>query len=50
MIFLSGNGISVFLQASLHPYLGVFFSTDPEGFMDGPNLYVYVKANPLVLN
>jgi RHS repeat-associated protein len=31
------------------PDLGVFSSADPEGFVDGANLYAYVSANPLVL-
>jgi RHS repeat-associated protein len=28
------------------PTLGAFLSRDPAGFIDGPNLYVYVQQNP----
>jgi RHS repeat-associated protein len=31
------------------PELEVFSSADPEGFVDGTNLYAYVSVNPLVL-
>jgi RHS repeat-associated protein len=30
-----------------HPILGRFITRDPEGFEDGPNLYAYLRNNPL---
>ncbi len=29
------------------PWLGRWFSPDPEGLVDGPNVYLYVRANPV---
>ena len=30
------------------PWLGRWLSPDPAGFVDGPNLYAYVRGNPVV--
>ncbi len=32
------------------PWLGKWLTPDPSGFVDGPNLYAYVRGNPVNLN
>lgn len=32
------------------PWLGRWMSCDPAGFADAPNLYLYVRGNPILLN
>ncbi|MEZ4458720.1 MAG: RHS repeat-associated core domain-containing protein [bacterium] len=32
------------------PWLGKWLSPDPSGFVDGPNLYAYVRGNPISLS
>lgn len=36
-----------YAKRNYDPSLGIWLTPDPSGFVDGPNLYAYVKNNPL---
>ncbi len=41
------TGIYYYRARYYNPELGRFLSQDPAGMVDGPNMYVYVKNNPV---
>jgi len=41
------TGIYYYRARSYNPELGRFLQQDPEGMVDGPNMYVYVGNNPV---
>jgi RHS repeat-associated protein len=41
------SGLYYFGQRYYAPWLGRWLSPDPAGMVDGPNLYSYVRGNPL---
>ena len=44
-----GNWLHQLRQTILDPQIGRWITPDPAGFADGPNLYAYVKNNPMIL-
>jgi hypothetical protein len=45
ILFLAG-AIPAFAYSDIEDGVRVFLTRDPAGFVDGPNLYTYVKQNP----
>lgn len=43
----SESGLYYYRNRMYSPNLGRFISKDPKGYIDGMNLYAYVKNNPL---
>ena len=41
------SGLYYFRNRYYDPEHGRFISRDPEGFVDGPNLYSFVNNNPI---
>jgi hypothetical protein len=45
-ILLLASGLPAFAYSDIEDGVRVFLTRDPAGFVDGPNLYAYVKQNP----